>query len=409
MQSLAGEGTPRQGMDPDEVLETLQLQHSPIVRNQVIILDNKDVPTGEMIPVDMNVGGHVEWSYRVPDRVQGTGSNDAAAVRRTASLPLVHSAPWNQDEWITLVLQRRFKFRTELLSPQGNWIPFDLGVFVSTIPGAQDDGIQMSQTLELADKTYRYMRTLDETVVILAGTKWTDWLRADLRTRFGETKFDIDNVDQTFTDDLVFDAGITWLDAYNRGNAMMGLDNLITTEDGRPAAKLLSNITSKGPEWHYTPGGTMMTPGRVHSILPTLPNKVRFIARSGPTLPEEGNGYATRINQSTGPASIDARGGEIVDLHVDVEVEQNKQSVLEAIADADSQRYFSGGGLVYEGQVGINPLHSDRDVCGVVKPRFGLDDYNDPWIVTQWKYPFKNVNDEGSVLMDMTWERRVRY
>jgi hypothetical protein len=285
----------------------------------------------------------------------------------------------------------------------GVWVRFYLGVFLATVPPANDDGIIVRYPLTLADKAYRWGNTfLTNTLVVAATTNPVDWVKADMASRFGETTFAITSTTVTLTGAMVFEAGTSLLAVYNALLKVAAFDDLTADENGRPASVPLADIAGRGPEHEYGPGlGKILTAGSVEPLLPTLPNVVRFTARQGPTLPVEGNGIRTKYNQSTGPASIDQRG-EQVELRVDVDAENQTQ--LDAIAAADAQRYMAGGGLRFVGKVGLNPRHGDRDVVSLTKPRLGL---TDTWLVTAWAYPLRPIVDDSAVLMDVTFERRV--
>jgi hypothetical protein len=395
MQALLG--GPRAGLDPDDVAGALAFDHGIQSRFRVTVLDADDAETGETVPVDLRRGGQVRWSYRVPDRVGGAAES-AAAVRRTATLHLTGPVSLN-------LYARRFRVTAELRAPSGLWVPFDLGVFVSTAPPLEDDGVLVTRSLELADKTYRFnTRSLPETVVVTAGTVPTTWVAASLLAVFGEARAGFPGSTTTLAEDMVFDADSTYGEMYNAVLQAAGFDQLIADETGWVTAVPASELASRGPEHTYQPGTTMVTAGRLEPLLPDLPNVVRFVARQGPTLPEEGNGWATRYNHSTGPGSIDERGEEVWRV-VEVDVDTGRQPELEAVADADAQRYFAGGGLRYQGHVGLNPRHSDRDVVSLVKPR--LDVEGGDWIVTDWAYPLAEVTSPSAVLMPVTMERRV--
>jgi hypothetical protein len=388
-----GQG-PRAGVPLDEEEATLRLEHGVKVRHGVDVLDTSDAPTGEVAHVDAEAG-EVSWAYRIPDRVAGAETS-AASVRRTANLRLIGSPTFPLEA-------RRLRLWTELLSPRGNWLRWHLGVFVIPPAAVADDGVLLTRDLDLADKTYRYAnRTLVEALRVDAGTVAVEWVRNDLAARFGETGFAFTASTTTLTEPKTFEAGTSYLEVYNHLLEGVAYDQLVVDEDGRPQARPLVSITSRGPEVTYGPGTPIVTAGRVEALLPTLPNVLRFVARQGPTLPEEGNGVRTVRNQTTGPASIRSRGEEIEQR---VEVDAESQAELDAVAAADAQRYFAGGGIRYSGEVGLQPRFSDRDVIGLRKPRLGL--IGGEFVVTSWTYPLRAIQGEGDVVMPITCEQRV--
>jgi hypothetical protein len=384
--------------DPAAVAEALSLKRGATVRHGLDVLDSNDNPTGETLGFEPT-GSHVDWTYRAPDRVAGQ-SDAVAAVRRQATLTLVGDVSVNLNA-------ARLLTWTEWLLLDGSWARFPLGVFLVVNPGAViDDGVTVRRTVQCADKSYRWSNDmLDDPLVVPAGTVIVDWVKADLTSRYGETRFAIPSSSATLATQRVFEAGTSRLDVYSRLLEAAGFDQLTASETGRPATVSLAALAGKGQEHVYGAGqGKVLTAGQVEPLLPTLPNVVRFSARQGPSLGNvEGNGLRTVRNQSTGPASIDARGGEEVVLRVEVDAEN--QPVLDEVAYADAQRYFAGGGQRFTGQVALNPRHSDRDVIGLELPRLGLSGAT--WNVTSWRYPLANLSDSSGALMQMTCERRV--
>ena len=93
------------------------------------------------------------------------------------------------------------------------------------------------------------------------------------------------------------------------------------------------------------------------------------------------------------------------EVELRVEVDADTQEALEAVADADSQRYFAGGGERFTGQVALNPRHGNRDVIGINLPRLATG--GGAWLVTEWSMQLGDFTDAGSALMTVTAERRV--
>ncbi len=397
---LAG---PRAGLTETTVRDALSLAHGPAVRHRVTVLDAAGRPTGEAVPW---TSGSVKWGYRPPSSVLGAGTG-ASEVRRRATLNL--AGPVTVD-----VTVRRFRLATELQASTGEWVPFRLGVFGATNPGRADDGVLVTRTLELADKTYLFGSSQQhkEPFTVAAGTNPVNYVRFDLATTFGEP-FDATATGVTLAEPRFFEAGTSRLAVWNALLELAGFDSVTVDVDGRPRSVPLATVAGRGVEHTYGPGtGRVVTAGAVDPLLPTFPNVVRFVARQGPSLPEEGNGIVTRRNESTGPASVDARSNYSTDaatrakaeVFLLVEVEAETQAALVAVADADAQRYFAGGGLRFSGAVGLNPRHDDRDVIGLHKPRLGLAG---AWIVTEWTYPLERITGASAVTMPVVAEARV--
>lgn len=393
---------PRDDLTESVVRDALSLRHGPRIRHGVEVLDNKDRLTEDRLPWTT---GSVTWAYRPPDTAD-TGTA-AAEVRRRAQLTV--SGPHEVDLNV-----RRFRPWTELQASTGEWPRFYLGVFVATNPGRSDDGILVRSELDLADKTYLYANSqqLTNPVTIAAGVDPVAAVRFDLAATYGET-FDATATTVTLAEPKFFPAGTSRLAYYNALLELAGYDQITVDVYGRPRSVPLATITGRGPEVTYGPdAGRIVTPGDVDPLLPTLPNVVRFVARQGPTLPEEGNGIVTKRNESVGPASVDARSNYSTDpttraraeVFLEVQVAAENQAELAAVAAADAQRYFAGGGLRFSGRVGLNPRHDDRDVIELDKPRLKL---GGEWLVTSWTYPLERIVSESAVTMAITAEARV--
>lgn len=399
MQTLLAE--PRSELTDTEVLAALGHPGVRPVRHGVDVLDLAGRLTGERVSM---IEGSVSWSYRPTDRVTG-GTTESAAVRRQASLTVGY------DPALPIVA-RRFRPWSELRAPSGRWARFWLGVFDAPNPPLEDDGVQVTRTLALADKSFRWAQdTLSDPQTVDVGAVFVDVVKADLSAVYGETVFSIPTSSVTATEAWTFEAGTSYLAKWNTLLEAAGLDQLSPDEAGRPATVSLAALSGKGPEWAYGPApasdpyqgrrGKIVTAGAVDPLLARLPNVVRFVARSGPGLPDEGNGIRTLRNPATGPSSID-QVGEQPPLIVEVDAEDQEQ--LDEVAYADAQRYFAGGGLRFTGQVALNPLHGNRDVVRLEKPRLGL---GADWLVTSWSYPLKKISSADAVLMPIVCEQRV--
>lgn len=386
---------PRAGLVEADVREALSYQRGGQVRHGVDVLDRQgNLLPGERLRV---LGGQIAYGYRPPDLLAGQQA-EVAAVRRTGGLTVV-AGP--------VLTSRRLRVWTEHRLRTGAWARWHLGVMVVVQDVPTDNGVLVERQLDLADKSRIWADvTLTEPLFLPPETVAVDWVKADLTARFGETRFAIAGSAATVGEDgLLFEADTPLLQVYTSVLRTVGLDQLTVTEDGAPASQLLATVANRGPEITYAAGqGKVLAAGSVVPLLPTLPNVVRFSARQGTQAGnEDGNGLAYRRNRSTGPASLDARGYPV---EVRVDVEAYDQPTLEAIADADAQRYLAGGGLSWSGQVALNPGHSDRDVIALGLPRLRIEQ-GPAWNVTGWTYPLDPIEDPRSVLMPITAERRV--
>lgn len=388
---------PRTGRTEAQVLATIA-SASPLVRHGVdVLLPSTLEQTDETLPVDWDSGGQVRWSYRPT-------TTDASAVavteiRRTADFTLAGDV----DD--TLILGRLFRPWVDMTGPDGVTDRFYRGVYISSLPRVVDDGKAVRRQLEMVGREHRWRtRTLPEPVTVAAATDVFTAIADDLSTVFGVTVHALPAVAKTMGQDMVFDQGVGYLDKWSRLCRAVGYDSITTTVDGKATTKPLSLLAGMGPEWTYAPGeGRIVVAGQIDPLDPELPNVVRFSARRGPSLGNiEGNGYRTWRNQSTGPGSIDARDGEQVFRLVDVDA--SNQTELDAFALSEAQRYLAGGGTRFTGRVGLNPLHDDRDVIRLTRPRLGVDAVA---LVTDHTFPMRRIRSEADVLMDIVAEPRV--
>lgn len=382
---------PRAGLSEAAVTASLDPRTGNRWEWGVDVLNPDGSPADVIIEFDADLGGQVRWNYRPPDRVRGTGTA-VAETRREASLTAICDPTVN-------LLGYRYRIWVDL-----NGVRWHQGLFVAGLPDTDDDGVVVRRPLELADLTYLWGQPLvSDPTVDEADTDVLDLISTEMQARFGVTP-DFGGASALLDEDMFHDANTRWLTRTNRLLEAVGYDQLIADADGTPTAVPLADIAERAAEVTFSPSGDGWTTvaGSVAPMLDSLPNVVRFVARQGPSLPEEGNGWATRINQSTGPASIDSRGGEeVVEI---VEVEASDQETLDAIADADAQRWFAGGGQVAQITAAAYPRFADRDVVEVVKSRLGLDG---DWLVTGWTLPLQRVVSETAVLMPLTVEQRV--
>lgn len=386
------------GLTAAEINEAYSYRFGASISHRVTVLDTDDDPTGETIPVDKRAGGSVSWNYR-PSDSGGSVSTSTTAVRRRASITLAGPVEVN-------VLARRYRVESHFMSRSGIWVPAYLGVFRAVLPAAADNGVYVTRQLEMTDKSGAWLeKSLDAPLEILGDQDVVQLVKGQLLEVFGEetTAFPTPPT-SALEEPMFFDVNTPYLNVWNRAFKAIGLGQVIADEYGRPAANLLSDLANKGSEKTYGPGaGKMMRAGTLSSLIPTLPNVLKFTSRRGPSLPELGNGITYRRNQSYGPGSIDARGGEEVSEEITTDAYNHTE--LEAIANSDAQRYFAGGGDRYEGDIALNPLHSDQDVVTFNHPSLGL--HRVPFNLTQWEYRLNTLESEADALMHVVGERRV--
>lgn len=418
---------PRAHLTAAQVVEALSWSTSTQLRWGVDVLSQTTLqPTGLTLDA---VDGSVSWQYRA----QPTDSTSPvqAQVRRRATLTYRHVAGFNPlGVLYRLWVEMRAGGGTPSTGPAApstswgdpvtswgdtaawggaaagdpEWCRFNVGVFAATMPPFAYDGFTDRQgpvvwrPLELADRSHFWQS--DETsdpVIVEVGTDIGQWVRDDLQVRFNEPDVaGVAAVGVSATTDYVFDGGTTWLEIYNTVLAAAGHEPLHADSDGYPRSRPLADPETAEPEHNYTAGSTVIPAATVEAANPDLPNAVRFVARRGPSLAEEGNGIRTIVNEVTGPGSLQQRGGRLVLMRV--EVDAQTQNDLDAQAAYLAPFYFAGGGLRYLGDVGLNPRHDDGDVVRLDKSAFGIAG---TWLVTNWEIRLGRAEDMAQMRLEL--------
>lgn len=359
------------------------------------VLNSLTITLGDDILID---AFSVRWAHTEPDPDHGSGQK--AKVRRTAEMTTRGSPPHWFDNFNFI-----FVPYIEIMSPSlGTWIRFNLGRFHNTLPTLTDDGTTLTNHFNLADRTYRYAtKELTEPINVPSGTDSIDFVHDSLAA-FGETLFSFPATVNTVIP-MTFQPGETYLEMYNTILEAAGFTQLIVDESGTWICSVATDLSARFSEWVYAPlgSGGMLTEASVVPELTDVPNKIIFVPlQGGPTLPVEGNGIRTKINQSTGPSSIDARGETIT---ITRQVNAQNQAALDLIAASEAQRIFAGGGYNIELKVAWNPLHSDSDVITIWKPRLNIPP--SIWLVTSWSIDLKDIVSPDDVTMNIQASRRV--
>lgn len=386
---------PRSGLTTAEVEDTLEWKNGAKIRFGLDFLDSDDDPVTD--PPDVGVESiEVTWASAVGQDVADPYPGDEAEVRRTATVEMRDvGSSFNP-------LIYRYRPWVEMLSPDGNWVKWHFGIFVSTMPSFEDNGTTVDCTLELADRTHVFASvTNSEAIQVVEDTNVLDWIENDIEDRFGDTDFDFPDADPTLDRAMLFDPDTSILDIYNDLLEAVGYEHLHMNEDGEPRTRHADEWLQKTSEWTYEPGTTILPAGSREPLLANIPNVIVFVASRGPSLPEEGWGKLTMKNKSTGPASIDELGREV---HLRIETEAQDQDELERFAKNEAQRYFAGAGYRYIGRVGLNPAHSDKDIIKLDRPRLGLTD-DVRWVITEWVHTFKRLESEDDATTRIVCER----
>lgn len=378
--------SPRDGLAEETVIASLAWDHSPRIEWGVDLLNTTTLAdTG--ISVDVR-DGSVTWQYRARPNIGDTPS--PAVVRRQGTLTYRHKAGFNPLG----VLWRPW---VEMTAPDGTAVRWHLGVFTVALPpyqyeGESDhDGAVVWRPLQLAGRAHVWQSDeTPEAVSVSLGTDLVQWVKDDLATRFDESDTTrVVGSGVTADVDYTFDAGVPWLEVYTTLLQAAGNEPLHADQDGNAVSGAVVDPTTRSAEHTYGEGTTLLAAADIEAVTPDLPNAVRFVARNGPSLPEEGNGIRTVYNEDVGPGSRQQRGGRTI-LHV-VDIDAQTQTELDEQAKYWAPFYFGGGGLRYVGEVGLNPRHGDADIVELIKPVLGV---SGTWLVTSWTI---NLGDAASM------------
>lgn len=283
---------------------------------------------------------------------------------------------------------------------------FSLGRLFNTLPVINDDGILVTTSFQLADKSHILAtREIGEAREYPPDTDIKVMLTDMSEVQLGDEWHLFSEIPDGVltTQPFVFEASDVWGTVCNTLLENVGYGPVWVDLDGMYRTEPAYSETDITPEWRYVAGSPMVTAATVESVLQEVPNQIRFLAANGPSLVEEGNGLVTLSNTDQGPASIVQRG-VVVPVTLTYQVED--QEALERVAASEAQRYFAGGGVRLSMAVALNPLHDDRDVVEVAKPRVGLPTLA-PYAVTEWSLHLGTVDSESSVLMQLKLNQLV--
>jgi len=386
---------PRSHLTEQQVLDSLSFGTGAKISWGVEVLD---MDTGSEISHDLEfVSGRVSWSYRVPSAVSAR-ADSTAAVRRTGELTVI--GDWGNVLAVD-VLYRVFV----TIASKGAESKWYVGTFVSTLPPMEYDGHTKRWQLELADKSHYWsLHKLVNPRTIPFNKHVLLFIQEEMLAKFGEDSFDFPSLNRFALEDLHIDEGESYLDMFNVALEHKGFEPLTATPEGLPKTRDAEEYLAKEIEHVYETDAqsTVIEGLDTDPVLAEAPNVLKFVARRGPSLPVEGNGFYTVFNYNVGPASINARGFEIEER---LEVEAQDQEDLEKIARRDANAYFMGGGEHISFSVGLNPRHDDRDVIGLVYPKTGLIDPDIKWGITSWELNLpETISSPEDVAMNLEAE-----
>lgn len=143
-------------------------------------------------------------------------------------------------------------------------------------------------------------------------------------------------------------------------------------ETGLPRSERYLRPTETPLAWSYVAGerGTLVQlAGERQVDITDVPNRWVFATgadRDDP--PVESDGIWTFTNQSVGPASVDARGGDVVTHKEQLEVETQEELVQAGRKRVDAMML---GAVTLELRTVVNPLHGHADVLDITDGQLG--------------------------------------
>lgn len=169
------------------------------------------------------------------------------------------------------------------------------------------------------------------------------------------------------------DESTTWLQVVNDLLGSIGYQGIWSDWDGRLRVQPYTSPSSRAPEWSYDAelATSMLTPkGSIKRDFYRAPNRWVFYRANnvdGPT-PVEGDGIYTYTNESTGPTSVQARGGRTITRPVPLDVADHASLVAASQITIDADLRLK---TTLTRGTSPNPLHWHFDRIAVNDPKVG--------------------------------------
>lgn len=300
----------------------------------------------------------------------------------------------------TLELGRRLDWGTALVRPFAtvDGVRFDQGAYFTEVPvwagGASREffSVQGQDILSLlADR-------VGAAYAVAAGAPILTEVAAIL-TRQGFRKFAIDpsRASAVMPSARVWpmDDNTTWLTIVNDLLAAVGYQGIWSDWTGMLRCEVYRSPVERGSEWTYetTSLKSQLPIERTGSRdLYNAPNRWIAVRRNNieGAAPVEGDGVYTYVNQSTGPTSVEARGGRVITAPL-ISIDAADQAALVAAVQARAAADMSSP-VKYELSLPSpgQPLSWHMDRVKVIDPEIGLADV----LVTKWTYHLAPSKDD---------------
>jgi hypothetical protein len=282
-------------------------------------------------------------------------------------------------------------------------IRFNLGAYFTEVPENEVSTDPGLYSVSGHDILLRLYDRVGFAYGVTAGTNVLAKVEEILLQR-GYLKYNIDQdrSDATMPSARVWaiDDNTTWLTVVNDLLGSVGYQGIWSDWDGALQCRPYVAPVDRGPEWvYYGHGETsqLSVERRITTDMFDTPNRwiaVRQNNIDGPT-PVEGDGIYTFVNNSTGPTSVDARGGRIITAPL-IMVDAADQSALIAAVNARAAADMSSHTTVELEVWPIMPLHWHFDRAYVIDDAMqGISDV----LVYSWTLPLPPATDG----MRQTW------
>lgn len=374
MQPITGD--PRGHLTADKVRWLIQDSPAVDIAYGCELID-QSLTTIEDISADFGGGSVARNSYAT---LHGTG---AFAIRRDL-------------HWGSAIIRPYMVYSDDGLSAR-----FNLGAYYCSIPERQAGENPPTYAVTGFDILHRLADKTGSAYTIPAGTSYVTAVEAILLEQ-GYTRYIINPAaaGKTLPSPYVspLDDDKSWLGIVNDLLAAIGYAGIWSDWDGRLRCERYVPPRDRQVEWTYTadPDSSILSPEHTTTAdLFELPNRWVFIRDNnvdGPA-PVEGDGIYTYVNESWGPASVDARAGRVV-----TRVERVDAADQGALIDRGWRTIDADLNMPWtiRARTGPNPLHWHFDRLALDDPDAGVIATHSDLLGTEWTLPLNGDDMEHS-------------
>lgn len=343
---------PRDGLTAAQVMQIVRDSPSLLVNAGLELIDQSLAIVEDISDVLRPAGGAVS-------------RNTLATLHGTARLSITTDLDWGQA-----IVRPYLTLSDGVLSAQ-----FYLGAYYTSTPGPVAGTTPRVYAVEGYDILHGLNTPVGEAYAVDAGVSYLTAIGEILAT-LGYTAL----IDQTAVGSVLpaarvwpIDEETRWLSVVNDLLAEVGYVGIWSDWLGRLRSQPYTTPTDRSSEWTYDldPNLSILHPERSF-VLDLFHSPNRWVAiRSnnidGPA-PVEGNGLFTFVNQSLGPASVDARGGRVINRILRLEAADQAALVARAQQSIDADIRTN---VLVKATTSPNPLHWHFDRLHIDDPELG--------------------------------------